>query len=99
MLELNVGDVFKRRHQAHPQWKVTEIGTLSDGAVRVSLVVDSGGKSCECDQGYHCIHSTGFHIVEVANPNLITVSSLDYLDSTTLTDEDKLIIMEHLEHA
>ena len=31
-----------------------------------------------------------------ANPNLITVSSLDYNDSTTLSQEDKEIIKEYL---
>ena len=36
--------------------------------------------------------------LELYNTNLITTSSLDYMDSEELSDEDKLIIKEHLEN-
>ena len=96
MLDLNVGDVFKRNVTKYPQWEVTAVRGRE---VKVTLLIDSTGMACKVNQGYHHISSEGFTIVTPANPNLITVSSLDYMSSTTLTDEDKLIIMEHLEHA
>lgn len=44
--------------------------------------------------GLHYVNS--LRLAKPANPNHITVSSLDYMTSTTLTDEDKETIKEYL---
>ena len=51
--------------------------------------------------GTHSISTLeGLLILKIpANPNHITLSSLDYMTSTEITQEDKEIIKEHLEHA
>ena len=93
MAKFNVGDVLTSiRFPDKPRYEV--------------IVVEEGYGSYRltCNgmpAGTHRIAyiDSVLKLITPANPNLITVSSLDYMMSTTLTDEDKLIIMEHLEHA
>ena len=46
--------------------------------------------------GNGCWIRDTFAELQAANPNHIRVSSLDYMQSTTLTEEDKKIIKEYL---
>lgn len=47
-----------------------------------------------CSNGGY--YNTDIGLVVPSNPNFITVSSLDYMTSTTLSQEDKEIIKEYL---
>lgn len=53
------------------------------------------------DDDYYIVGLNYFLYEQLApwNTNLITVSSLDYMDNEELSDEDKLIIKEHLDNA
>ena len=46
--------------------------------------------------GNGCWIRNEFAELQPANPNIVTVSSLDYMTSTTLSQEDKEIIKEYL---
>lgn len=91
MPKFNVGDVLCYPDGAHGgiNYKVTEI---TEGYYKLERVGYTGSHRVNMIDSMLILETP-------ANPNLITVSSLDYMSSTTLTDEDKLIIMEHLEHA
>ena len=97
MPKFNVGDRFTRRGATYPMWEVTSVE--GNEVYRIDIVINSRGEPERRDLFKHMLNYSDFTIVAQGNPNLITVSSLDYMTSTTLTDEDKEIIKEHLAYA
>ena len=96
MPQFNVGDtvVVTSLRRQFPEY------TLKLGAVYVVQEFTMGREPCvilEEIGGSWTVDQ--FTLQSEANPNLITVSSLDYMSSTTLTDEDKEMIKEHLAYA
>ena len=85
MNEFKVGDKVIRVEGTHMNMREGDKNVVSD--------LHSNGTHVQlCGRfGWHKMSSLAHD-----NPNLITVSSLDYNDSTTLTQEDKQIIKEYL---
>ena len=95
MPKFNVGDRFTRIGATYPVWEVTSVE--GNEMYRVDLVINARGEDERRDLFKHELNYSAFTIAAQANPNLITVSSLDYMTSTTLTDEDKEIIKEAID--
>lgn len=99
MPQFNVGDklLYKSWGGSAQEWVVLE---LSRAYYRLINTIDASGCICNVPMRLgQTFVERDFELKQAANPNHITVSSLDYIDSTELTDEDKEIIKEHLEHA
>ena len=95
MIERNVGDIITYDSDHHRGIRVWKILAISNRTLFVEVVKHECshmiGRDVTKDNNSHYI------LVQPANPNHITVSSLDYITSTTLSQEDKEIIKEYLD--
>ena len=88
MSDFNVGDVLISKK--YPDNEGLIVMEVSNGGYKLSR----DGYNCGT---YRCSYTeTMFRLKTPANPDLITVSSLDYMTNKALTKEDKLIIKEAL---
>ena len=95
MIERNVGDIITHdsdRHRGNRVWRILAIGgrTLSVKVVKHECSGMVGRSTTKHNNSQYILYKP-------ANPNHITVSSLDYMQSPTLTQEDKEIIKEYLD--
>lgn len=99
MSKFKVGDELRYRDWLGENvWEVSRVDE-GDSRYKVTCIFRDGELCDEANTLSFTFVDKYFTLLEPANPNHITVSSLDYMDSTTLTDEDKNIIKEYLEHA
>lgn len=96
MSKFKVGD--KLRYNEWRLENVWKVNRVDEGDFRYAMTcIFRDGELCEEFNTLSFTFVDGyFTLLEPANPNHITVSSLDYMTSTTLTQEDKDIIKEYL---
>ena len=95
MIERNVGDIITHDSDAHRgirMWKILDMR-------RHILYVKVINHECPSMVGHNTTkaNTDRYILATPANPNHVAVSSLDYMQSTSLTLEDKRIIKEYLD--
>ena len=96
MIERNVGDIITHDSDTYRGKRLWRIISFNARHIEVE-VVKHNFSTVEVGRLMRKMNNYKYILYQPANPNHVTVSSLDYMQSTSLTLEDKQIIKEYLD--